>query len=50
MSTSRQELVGTGINVLPIGLSGSAGILLGAGLLIEERRRAKKKAAAGIVR
>ena len=48
--TSTQQLVSTGINALPIGLSGGAALLLGAGLLVEERRRAKKRSAMGTAR
>jgi hypothetical protein len=40
--TPRAELPGTGNNALPLGLSGSGLILLGAGLLVEDRRRAKR--------
>jgi ice-binding like protein/Big-like domain-containing protein len=41
VAITRQELVKTGINALPFALTGSASILLGIGLLLEDRRRSK---------
>jgi hypothetical protein len=47
ITTARGELVKTGINALPIGFTGGSLLLLGATLLLEDRRRPKKALVSG---
>jgi hypothetical protein len=43
ITTTHQQLVTTGIDVLPLGLSALTAFLIGAGFLFESRRRTKKE-------
>jgi type VI secretion system secreted protein VgrG len=42
VTTTHQQLVNTGANILPLGLSALTALLIGSGFLLESRRRAKK--------
>lgn len=42
ITTTHQQLVTTGVDILPVGLSALTALLIGAGCLIESRRRTKQ--------
>lgn len=45
VTTSQQQLVTTGADILPLGLSALTALLIGSGFLLESRRRARKEPA-----
>ncbi len=45
VTTTQQQLVTTGADILPLGLSALTALLIGSGFLLESRRRAKKEPA-----
>lgn len=45
VTTTHQQLVTTGADILPLGLSALTALLIGSGFLLESRRRAKKEPA-----
>jgi type VI secretion system secreted protein VgrG len=47
ITTTHQQLVTTGMDVLPLGLSALTALLIGTGFLLESRRRTKKEQPVG---